>query len=253
MTDQLLTEAAASAAIGDRESRQEVLDFLVTEEQLGVTFVTAAIQNAPGTPSEAFVPVLRNAVTTEFHHVEALKDAGGRPLTTRYWFPDAGVRRRRDRPLRDARGRRDHRDQPVPARRQRVRAGRRGLRRPSVRRGDGDRGRAPRARALRPGPARQGRRRAERRRLRELRLAERRRQVRASLEALGIGYGVESRPAGPVLRVPRRPARERRRHAGQPHRFRCDHPGAGAGRARSSAGAALVATTTPAGAHQRPV
>jgi hypothetical protein len=68
---------------------QEVLDFLVTEEQLGVTFVSAAIQNAPGTPSEAFVPVLRNAVTTEFHHVEALKEAGGSPLTTNYWFPDA--------------------------------------------------------------------------------------------------------------------------------------------------------------------
>jgi hypothetical protein len=85
----LLDAAASAAAIGDEESRQDVLDFLVTEEQLGVTFVTAAIQNAAGTPSEAFVPVLRNAVTTEFHHVEALKDAGGRALTTRYWFPDA--------------------------------------------------------------------------------------------------------------------------------------------------------------------
>jgi hypothetical protein len=89
VTDELLMGAAAGAAIADRESRQDVLDFLVTEEQLGVTFVTAAIQNAPGTPSEAFVPVLRNAVTTEFHHVEALKEAGGRPLTTSYWFPDA--------------------------------------------------------------------------------------------------------------------------------------------------------------------
>jgi hypothetical protein len=87
--NELLDAATSAAAIGDQDSRQEVLDFLVTEEQLGVTFVTAAIQNAAGTPSEAFVPVLRNAVTTEFHHVEALKDAGGRALTTRYWFPDA--------------------------------------------------------------------------------------------------------------------------------------------------------------------
>ena len=84
-----IVEAAASAAaIADRDSRQEVLDFLVTEEQLGVTFVTAALQNAPGTPSEAFVPVLRNAVTQEYLHVEALKDAGGRAFTTTYWFPD---------------------------------------------------------------------------------------------------------------------------------------------------------------------
>jgi hypothetical protein len=72
----------------DNDSKREVLDFLVTEEQLGVTLVGAAIENAPGTPSEAFLPVLRNGVTQEYHHVEALKDAGGRPLTTKYWLPD---------------------------------------------------------------------------------------------------------------------------------------------------------------------
>jgi hypothetical protein len=76
-------------AATDGLSKREVLDFLVTEEQLGVTFVSAAIQNAPGTPSEAFLPVLRNAVTQEYYHVEALKDVGGHALTTKYWFPDA--------------------------------------------------------------------------------------------------------------------------------------------------------------------
>jgi hypothetical protein len=85
-----LVDAAVDAAVkGDKESRKEVLDFLVTEEQLGVTFVSAAIQNAPGTPSEAFLPVLKNAVTQEYLHVEALRDAGGQPLTTSYWFPHA--------------------------------------------------------------------------------------------------------------------------------------------------------------------
>ena len=74
---------------GNDQARRDVLDFLVTEEQLGVTLLTAAIESASGTPSEAFLPVLRNGVTTEYHHVEALKDAGGSPLTTRYWFPDA--------------------------------------------------------------------------------------------------------------------------------------------------------------------
>jgi hypothetical protein len=83
------TETARAAARSDSDSRKDVLDFLVTEEALGVTFVTAAIENAPGTPSEAFLPVLKNAVTQEFHHVEALKDAGGEQLTTSYWFPDA--------------------------------------------------------------------------------------------------------------------------------------------------------------------
>jgi hypothetical protein len=84
-----ITETAKAASHGDRDGLSEVLDFLVTEEQLGVTFVSAAIENAPGTPSEAFVPVLRNAVTSEYLHVEALKDAGGKALTTKYWFPDA--------------------------------------------------------------------------------------------------------------------------------------------------------------------
>jgi len=76
------------AETSSQQSRQEVLDFLVTEEQLGVTFVSAAIENAPGTPSERFLPVLRNAVTTEHLHVLALERAGGQAETTRYWFPD---------------------------------------------------------------------------------------------------------------------------------------------------------------------
>jgi hypothetical protein len=85
----MLDAATNAVRIGDTQSKQEILDFLVTEEQLGVTFVSAAIENAPGTPSEAFLPVLKNAVTQEHLHVEALKEAGGEALTTRYWFPDA--------------------------------------------------------------------------------------------------------------------------------------------------------------------
>jgi len=85
----IIDATATSAAQGDKQGLKEILDFLVTEEALGVTFVTAAIENAPSTPSEAFLPVLKNAVTQEFHHVEALKDAGGEHLTMKYWFPDA--------------------------------------------------------------------------------------------------------------------------------------------------------------------
>jgi hypothetical protein len=85
----IITETAKSASAGNKRGLSEVLDFLVTEEQLGVTLLTAAIERAAGTPSEAFAPVLRNGVTTEFHHVEALKAAGGTPLTTKYWLPDA--------------------------------------------------------------------------------------------------------------------------------------------------------------------
>ncbi len=85
----ILTDTAKAASLGDKQGLKDVLDFLVTEEQLGVTFVSAAVQNAPGTASEAFLPVLQNAVTQEYLHVEALKEAGGKALTTSYWFPDA--------------------------------------------------------------------------------------------------------------------------------------------------------------------
>jgi len=68
----IIDATATSAIRGDKDGLKEILDFLVTEEALGVTFVTAAIERASGTPSEAFLPVLRNAVTQEFHHVEAL-------------------------------------------------------------------------------------------------------------------------------------------------------------------------------------
>lgn len=85
----IITEAVNAASKDSNNGLRDVLDFLVTEEQLGVTFVSAAIERAAGTPSAAFLPVLRNAVTTEYHHVEALKKAGGQPLTTKYWFPDA--------------------------------------------------------------------------------------------------------------------------------------------------------------------
>lgn len=85
----IINEAAKAADAGTKEGLRDVLDFLVTQEQLSVTLLTAAIERAAGTPSAAFLPVLRNGVTTEFNHVEALKAAGGNSLTTSYWVPDA--------------------------------------------------------------------------------------------------------------------------------------------------------------------
>jgi hypothetical protein len=85
----IIGDAAKAAHIGTDRGLQEVLDFLVTQEQLSVTFLSAAIERAGGTPSAAFLPVLRNAVTTEFHHLEALQKVGGQPLTAKYWLPDA--------------------------------------------------------------------------------------------------------------------------------------------------------------------
>jgi hypothetical protein len=71
------------------EDRRGLLDFLVTQEQFGVVAVGEAIKRAPGTPSETFLPVLRNTVTAEYHHAVALEALGATALTTRFWIPDA--------------------------------------------------------------------------------------------------------------------------------------------------------------------
>lgn len=85
----IITHAAKAASTGTDRDLQEILDFLVTQELLSTTFLSAAIERVEGKPSAAFLPVLRNAVTTEFYHAEALKRVGGQPFTTRFWLPDA--------------------------------------------------------------------------------------------------------------------------------------------------------------------
>ena len=85
----LTQTGAAAAAVRGGRSLRSFLDFTVTQEQFGVTAVTAAIQKAPGTPSAQFLPVLRAAVTTEFTHVQALKAIGAKPRTSNFWIPDA--------------------------------------------------------------------------------------------------------------------------------------------------------------------
>ena len=84
-----LATPGAAGATGMESSLRRFLDFTVTQEKFGVTVVTNAILRAPGTPSEEFLPVLRAVVTTEFTHVQALEAIGARPLTSRFWIPNA--------------------------------------------------------------------------------------------------------------------------------------------------------------------
>jgi hypothetical protein len=85
----LTVTGTAAAAVRGGDSLRQFVNFTVTEEQFGVTAVTAAIEKAPGAPSEQFLPVLRAIVTTEFTHVQALKAIGATPLTSKFWIPDA--------------------------------------------------------------------------------------------------------------------------------------------------------------------
>jgi hypothetical protein len=85
--------AAKSASVWDhghsRSFHERVLDFIITQEQFGVTVVSEAVRRAPGTPSAQFLPVLRAAVETEFDHVRALEAVGATPLTSSFWVPEA--------------------------------------------------------------------------------------------------------------------------------------------------------------------
>ena len=223
----IVSHAERTGLLGNEENLREVLDFLVTEEQLGVTLVSAAIENAPGTPSEAFLPVLRNGVTQEYHHVEALKEAGGKPLTTKYWFPDAALdnggigvfeileaietieislyligvsafARRGD---------------DFGARLCAEAMGTEAVHRALVRFAQGELGKEIGAR--------------QRRRLRELRLAHARRGPRSPR---GTRHWLRRRDltARQVLRIPWRPTRQRHRHSRQPHEATLNPPPRGA-------------------------
>ncbi len=76
----------AGAATSDSAS---ILSVLSTFEAFGVTLLTQAARRAPGTPSARFATVVQAANTTEFFHLQALRKLGGRPLTTRFWIPNA--------------------------------------------------------------------------------------------------------------------------------------------------------------------
>ena len=198
----ILSDTAKAASLGDKQGLKDVLDFLVTEEQLGVTFVTAAIENAPGTPSEAFLPVLQQRGDEEYLHVEALKEAGGEPLTTKYWFPDAafgagGIGLFETLEIVETIeislyliG--------VSAFAQRGED----VRRAAVRRGDGHRGRPSRPRALRPGAARPDGRSVPNDVGFENFDWPTVASVRDALEGLGIGYGAQTSQPGRFYEYP---------------------------------------------------
>jgi hypothetical protein len=99
----LLTRAAAGVATGGAlslvggvgvaearaESLKTIASTIATAEAFGTTFLTEAIRRAPGTPSAQFAPILRAAVTAEFDHIAGLAKVGGKPLTKRFWIPEA--------------------------------------------------------------------------------------------------------------------------------------------------------------------
>jgi hypothetical protein len=71
-------------------STKGLIDDAVTAEALAVAFLTGLIQNAStiGIPS-TLVPVLAAANAAEYDHYKALRSLGAKPLTKKFWVPNA--------------------------------------------------------------------------------------------------------------------------------------------------------------------
>lgn len=97
----LIGRAAATAAIasvalpgtalamGGASSVGTLIDTAITAEALAVTYLTGLIENASKTGVTKFVPILKAVNASEYDHYKALKSLGAKPVTTKFWAPDA--------------------------------------------------------------------------------------------------------------------------------------------------------------------
>jgi hypothetical protein len=78
---------AAFAQSGGGDSPQKVLNVAITAEALAVTYLTGLLEN--NLIPKPFVAVIKAANASEYDHYKALKKLGAKPLTTRFWAPNA--------------------------------------------------------------------------------------------------------------------------------------------------------------------
>jgi hypothetical protein len=85
------TTAATAAATSGSSSSSDKLTTLVntaiTAEALAVTYLSGLLQNH--LIPKRFVKVIEAANRTEYDHFKALQSLGAKPLTTRFWAPNA--------------------------------------------------------------------------------------------------------------------------------------------------------------------
>lgn len=70
-------------------SPSAILNAAVTAEALAVTYLTGLIENAKATGVTKFVDVLKAANAAEYDHYRALRKLGAKPLTLKFWAPNA--------------------------------------------------------------------------------------------------------------------------------------------------------------------
>ncbi len=61
-----------------------IIDTAATAEALAVTYLTAVVKSASGTPVAKFVPVLKAANAEEYDHYKVLRGLGAKPITTKF-------------------------------------------------------------------------------------------------------------------------------------------------------------------------
>jgi hypothetical protein len=80
---------SALAKGGGMSSVAAIQNVAVTAEALAVTYLTGLIENHKATGVTKFVDVLKAANASELDHYKALRRLGAKPLTLKFWAPDA--------------------------------------------------------------------------------------------------------------------------------------------------------------------
>jgi len=87
----VLGQATSAFAATSADSAATITTDAITAEALAVSVLTAAIKASPGTKAAPFIPVLKAANQAEFDHYETLASLGAKPLTTKFWIPNAAL------------------------------------------------------------------------------------------------------------------------------------------------------------------
>ncbi len=78
------------AALASGNSINKIVTDAVTAEALAVTFLTGVIENAKAIGIDhKLLPVLKAANAAELDHYKTLRSLGAKPLTKKFWAPDA--------------------------------------------------------------------------------------------------------------------------------------------------------------------
>lgn len=90
-TAAIVSVGAPAVALGQSPGGQvsQIVDTAVTAEALAVTYLTGLIEHASATGVSKFVDVLKAANAAEYDHYKALRSLGAKPITTKFWAPDA--------------------------------------------------------------------------------------------------------------------------------------------------------------------